>query len=238
MERGDVNTTLSTRPAQLETPPAVSCCRMVRMIKGVNARMLGPYLDFWTAVQGRLQGGGDVQAKTCGRSRIGPRGEMARQREGAQRPRADRRRGQGRSRCQTSNGFASQAKKPGLSLGTAGYLQRVSRAEWCLSKVTWPAVGSEIGDGAPGADTRGRHPPWHDGVKEGVDSLGGPKPEEGDSWGSWGGGMERLRAPAHRHLQARGQAVSPSSALSPQPQACHQQPPKTSPRRGDASRGA
>lgn len=31
----------------------------------------------------------------------------------------------------------------------------------------------------PAADT------WHDGVKEGVDSLGGLKPEEGDSWGSW-----------------------------------------------------
>lgn len=35
------------------------------MSKGVNARMLGegaPYLAFRTAVQGRLQGGGDVQA--------------------------------------------------------------------------------------------------------------------------------------------------------------------------------
>ena len=49
---------------------------------------------------------------------------------------------------------------------------------------------------------------------------------------------KRLRAPAHRRLQARGQAVSPSSALPPQPRACHQQPPETSPGRGDASRGA
>lgn len=39
--------------------------------------------------------------------------------------------------------------------------------------------------------------------------------------------MERLRAPAHHPLQARDQAVS--SALSPQPQACHQQFRKTSP---------
>lgn len=69
----------------------------------------------------------------------------------------------------------------------------VSRGEWCLRKVTLPAVRSEIGEGRGG--TQGRHPPWRDGVKEGVDSLGGPKPEEGDSWGSWGGGFREAESP-------------------------------------------
>ena len=190
-----------------------------------------PYPDCRTAVQGRLQGGGDVQAKTRGRSRTGPCGEVAGPGEGVQRPRADRRSGQGKSRCQTSKGIVSQAKEPGLSPGTTGYLQLVSRGEWCLRKVTLPVVRSEIGEGAPGADTR----PGMMELKRGwihwvVQTRRGLA---GDSRGSWGGGIGK----AETLLQARGRAVSPSSVLLPQPRAC-QQPPDTSPRRGDARLGA
>lgn len=105
----------------------------------------------------------------------------------------------------------------------------VSRGEWCLRKVTLPAVRSEIGEGRGG--TQGRHPPWwiHWVV---------PNQKRANPGAPGGEASERLRAPAHHRLQARGQAVSLSSALPPQPWACHQQPPETSPRRGDASRGA
>lgn len=185
-----------------------------------------PYPDFRTAVQGRLQGGGDVQAKTHGRSRIGPFGEMAGPGEGVQRPRADRRRGQGKSRCQTSKGIVSQAKEPGLSPGTAGYLQLVSRGEWCLRKVTLPVVRSEIGEGAPGADSR----PGMMELKRGWIHWVVPN-QKRDSWGSWGGGIGKAE-PLPIAISRRGQAVSPSSVLLPQPRTC-QQPPETSPRRGD-----
>ena len=165
-----------------------------------------PYPDFRTAVQGRLQGEGDVQAKTHGRSRIGPCGEMAGPVEGVQRPRADRRRGQGKSRCQTSKGIVSQAKESGLSPGTTGYLQLVSRGEWCLRKVTLPVVRSEIGEGAPGADTC----PGMMELKRGwihwvVQTRRGLKE---DSWGSWGGGIRKAE-PLPITVSRRGARLSP-----------------------------
>ena len=76
-----------------------------------------------------------------------------------------------------------------------------------MRKVTLPAVRSEIGEGRGG--TWGRHPPWHDGVKEGVDSQGGPKPGEGDSWGSWGGGIGEAESPCPSPSPGEGPGCVP-----------------------------
>lgn len=124
---------------------------------------------------------------------------MARQGEGAQRPRADRRRGQGRSRRQTSKGFASQAKEQGFLLGPRGACSG-KQGRVVLEK-GHPACGQK-------RDWRGErgHPGQTPAL---VDSLGGPKPEEGDSWGSWGGGFREAESPCPSPSPGEGPGCLP-----------------------------
>lgn len=71
--------------------------------------------------------------------------------------------------------------------------------------------------------------------KRGMDSLGGPKPEQGwwlgDSLGVWGGGSERL-SPCPSLSPGEGPACLPLISTPSAAQACHRQPQEISPWRG------
>ena len=84
--------------------------------------------------------------------------------KGVQRPSADRRSVQGvttKGRSQATKGFASQAKETGLSPGTVGWLQVVSRGVSRFRKITPPAPVGGSGIGGVARREGG------DGVKEG-----------------------------------------------------------------------
>ena len=73
------------------------------------------------------------------------------------------------------------------------------------------------------------------GLKRGMDSLGGPKPERGwwlgDALGIWGGGSERL-SHCPSLSPGEGPACLPLISTPSTAQACHQQPQEISPWRG------